>query len=82
MGEPAECFMNPAELLEERLSDHTLKELQKNAELKQWRERLSVYLQMAQVAIPCVLRAGADGNVRCAEASKEILALQMKAKKK
>lgn len=67
--------MNVSELLEELIHDDLLTKLR-------YSNNLSVFLQMAQVAIPAVLRAGAGGNIHCKGPAAEILKLQNKLKKK
>lgn len=58
--------MNVADLLEEAISDKHLKSISDNKKLK-------AVLEMARVAIPAVLTAGAAGNVTCKVAAVEVL---------
>lgn len=60
--------MTTAEILEEGISDAVLKRAVSN-------RTLASILDAAKIAIPCVLRAAAAGNVQCREAAAQILLL-------
>lgn len=67
--------MNVSELLEEAISDNALTKSRNSHNLR-------LILEMAQVAIPAVLRAGSGGNVHCKTPAETILKLQTKLKQK
>ncbi len=56
--------LSPTEVLDERISDILLK--------RESDPRQSAFKEAGWIAIKAVLRAGLDGNVRCAVAAEEI----------
>ncbi|MEQ1861448.1 MAG: hypothetical protein ABMA13_16115 [Chthoniobacteraceae bacterium] len=45
---------------------------QMEREAREDREAIRDWLALARIAVPCVLRTAADGNVRCIEAAREM----------